>query len=251
MENENKNVEVDSTEPKKGKKLSEIILVVILLAILSGVVVFAAYKLGYDFVPCNYVPHFADESIDKPVIYLYPKEEKTAINVYLTFDGEFKTVYPQFSQSQVWKNQGTWRVFADPDGTIYYGDNTYNYLFWEGTPNTEYKIDTGYCVAKEDTVEFLETQLELLGLNDSERDDFITYWLPKLQENEYNVISFDLTYFNEAETLMTKPAPDTLIRVFMTYKGYDEPVDVKQPIQHLRKIRQGFTVVEWGGTQIE
>ena len=44
--------------------------------------------------------------------------------------------------------------------------------------------------------------------------------------------------------------PDTLIRVLMTYKGLDKPIDIKE--QTLEKVeRKGFVVVEWGGTEIK
>ena len=44
--------------------------------------------------------------------------------------------------------------------------------------------------------------------------------------------------------------PDTLIRVMMAFKTLDEKIDVKE--QKLTSIlRSGFTVVEWGGTEIK
>ncbi|MCR2013833.1 hypothetical protein NSB31_29720, partial [Bacillus cereus] len=45
----------------------------------------------------------------KPVIYLYPAEEKT-INVKLDYDGELTSTYPTY-------NDG-WSVKANPDGTL-------------------------------------------------------------------------------------------------------------------------------------
>ena len=31
----------------------------------------------------------------------------------------------------------------------------------------------------------------MLGLNDREAEEFIVYWLPKLEENKYNLIRFE------------------------------------------------------------
>ena len=46
------------------------------------------------------------------------------------------------------------------------------------------------------------------------------------------------------------PEPDTLIRILMTYKGLDEPIEVTE--QELETSeRTGFVAVEWGGTEIE
>lgn len=45
------------------------------------------------------------------------------------------------------------------------------------------------------------------------------------------------------------PKPDTLIRVFMTYKAVEEYVEIEE--QELQAPdRKGFTVVEWGGTEV-
>ena len=46
------------------------------------------------------------------------------------------------------------------------------------------------------------------------------------------------------------PKPDTLIRVMMEYKGLDKKIKVKD--QKLPRVeRTGYTVVEWGGTEIK
>ena len=43
------------------------------------------------------------------------------------------------------------------------------------------------------------------------------------------------------------PKPNTLIRIFLTIKKIDSPVDIKeQKLEHYE--RKGFTVVEWGGS---
>ena len=45
------------------------------------------------------------------------------------------------------------------------------------------------------------------------------------------------------------PSPDTEIRILMTYKGLDEPIDIRE--QKLEQVeRKGFVAVEWGGTEI-
>ena len=46
------------------------------------------------------------------------------------------------------------------------------------------------------------------------------------------------------------PNPDNIIRILMTFKGLDNPIEVKeQELQSL--VRDGFTVVEWGGLEIK
>ncbi|MEI3400922.1 MAG: hypothetical protein V8R51_00505 [Clostridia bacterium] len=44
--------------------------------------------------------------------------------------------------------------------------------------------------------------------------------------------------------------PDTLIRVLMQYKPLDKYMEVKEQ-ELVTPDRNGFTVVEWGGTEIK
>ena len=46
------------------------------------------------------------------------------------------------------------------------------------------------------------------------------------------------------------PKPDTTIRIIMTFKGLENPIQVKE--QKLEQVeRKGFVAVEWGGSEIE
>ena len=75
--------------------------------------------------------------------------------------------------------------------------------------------------------------------------------MPILQKNKYNYIKFaSIDEINENMPIEINPKPDTLIRVLMLFKGLSNPIGVKE--QKLEKpIRTGFTVVEWGGTEIK
>ncbi len=182
---------------------------------------------------------------EKPVIYLYPTEE-TDVTVTLDLDGELTCTYPEYGNG--------WNVTASPDGKIYdpNTDRYYDYLFWEGTRSFDSYEFTNYaCVPGEDTAEFLESYLEAAGLNDSEIDDFISYWLPRMQGSPYNLISFPSDEYNEWAKLDVSPEPDTLIRVNMVFAPVDEPVEVPESnalIMPSGIEREGFTVVEWGGS---
>ncbi|MBQ8767715.1 MAG: hypothetical protein IJZ16_13040 [Clostridia bacterium] len=178
----------------------------------------------------------------KPVIYLYP-EETTDVSVELTLNGELTCTYPAY-------NNG-WKVTASPDGTLTdENGQTYNYLYWEGETYTQYDFSKGFCVKGEDTAEFLENALDALGLTRREANEFIVFWLPMMQENEYNVISFQTDAYTNSARLEVNPAPDTVIRVFMAYKASNEWIDIKAQ-ELTTPNREGFTVVEWGGTEIK
>ncbi len=204
----------------------------------------------YDSERCRYEGELEDVTYSdiygppvdyKPVIYLYPEEELRA-SVKLLLNGALTCVYPEY-------NDG-WNVTARPDGTLIDAKGMeYNYLFWEGRLNTVYDVSKGFCVKGRDTASFLEQALKDAGLNRREANEFITFWLPKMQDNPYNIISFQQEAYTDAAQLNIDPNPDTVIRVFMTWYPVDEYTEL--PAQELTAPeRNGFTVVEWGGAQI-
>ncbi len=177
----------------------------------------------------------------KPVIYLYPEEERE-VSVYLTLSGRLTCTYPAYENG--------WTVTAAPDGTLTDGKGqTYNYLYWEGETDTQYDLSQGFCVKGEDTAAFLEDTLAKLGLTRREANEFIVYWLPLMEKNPYNIIAFQTDIYTENAKLAVEPTPDTLIRVFMAWQAADQYVQLQE--QELSAPeRTGFTVVEWGGTEV-
>ena len=178
----------------------------------------------------------------KPVIYLYP-ETTQEIEVKLNYTGELTCTYPEYIDG--------WHIVAQPDGTLI-DDTTgkeYSYLFWEGKSEVEYDLSEGYVISGENTAEFLETKLSELGLNRKEANEFIVYWLPRMQENKYNLISFQNEIYTNSAKLDIKPSPDSILRVFMVYKALDKEIEVEEPMIETFE-RNGFTVVEWGGTEL-
>lgn len=183
----------------------------------------------------------AEMIVAKPVIYLYP-EETTQVEVQLETDGDLVATWPAY--------QDGWKVTARPDGTLTDGEgNEYSYLFWESENEREYDFSQGFCVAGEDTGEFLRQTLSAMGLTAKEYNEFIVYWLPLMQGNPYNLISFQGALYEESAKLTITPEPDSLLRVFMAWKPLEQAVEV--PAQTIRPFaREGFTVVEWGGCQV-
>lgn len=180
----------------------------------------------------------------KPAIYLYP-EEKTDIRVSIEETNiNLDTTYPKY-------NNG-WSITADKDGSIIdKQDNTnHRYLFWEGTGNIAWDMSKGFVVNKEETESFLKQALSVQGLNEQEINDFIVYWLPRLNESEYNLITFQNEIYSKEVPLEINPLPDTLIRVFMVYKPLEKYIDIQE--QELNRIeRIGYTVIEWGGSEVD
>ena len=106
-------------------------------------------------------------------------------------------------------------------------------------------------VKGENIIPFLEEKLSILGLTDIEAEEFIIYWLPILQANKYNYIRFATEEeINKNMPLTINPNSDTIIRVLMIYKGLNEKIDVVEQ-ELITPARNGFVVVEWGGTEIK
>lgn len=251
----------------KEKKLWIIISIIIVIAIV-GIIVYArtseddgtnnntcsepylepenTYVEPYFYAP--EAPYFAPENphLDKPIIYLYPEKET---NVLVNL-GNFKNITCSYP---LYKNTG-WKVKANTNGELVdleTGRNLYA-LYYESKPVTEFKIENeGFIVKGIDTIKFLEEKLSVLGLTGREAEEFIIYWLPVLQENKYNYIRFASNEeINMNMPLNIAPNPDTIIRVLMTYKGLQDPIKVKEQ-ELVSPERKGFTVVEWGGTEIK
>ena len=183
---------------------------------------------------------FENITYAKPVIYLYP-EADTVCSVKLTLDGEVTCTYPEY-EADGWQN-----FVARPDGTLIFPNGREYYcLYWEGVSDMSVDYSKGFCVKGEDTAEFLEKTLADIGLNEREANEFIIYWLPLLEENNYNVISFQGDNYKNSAELDITPAPDSILRVYMAYYASDEYVEI-EPQSFDGFERNGFTVVEWGG----
>ncbi len=185
-----------------------------------------------------------DYEVKKPIIYIYPEKE-TDINIKLLNEELLTTSYPRYNNN--------WDIKAYPDGTLI--DNKTNKklyaLYWEGIDNNKIVEEEGFIIEGKETSTFLEEKLSLLGLNYKEQEEFIIYWLPKLENNKYNYIRFErIEEINNYMPLEINPKPDTLIRIIMDYKPLDKKINIKK--QELKPVtRKGFTVVEWGGTLIK
>ena len=184
----------------------------------------------------------------KPVIYLSPEQE-TKVNVQLTFNGTLTSTYPTLPPEG-------WTVTAQPDGTLTDEEGrSYRYLFWEGVANVDWKQDSGFLVKAEDAREFLEQSLTQLGLNELEQNDFITYWLPKLEKNGESFVTFAAEQYTDNAILTVTPQPDSVLRVEMLISKVDDSNRAafqKLLEQELPRFeREGFVLVEWGGTDLD
>lgn len=183
--------------------------------------------------------------LEKPVIYLYPTQ-KQAIHVQLNYKGQLTHTYPTYASNG-------WHVTAEPNGTLYdKNGQEYYALFWEGIPKKTLQATTGFVVPGNRTAQFLEEKLAYLGLNRREANEFIMYWLPRMENNPYNFIHFSDADYTALAELSITPKPETIIRVMMLTKPLYTKIAVpEQDLGSLHKTRKGYTVVEWGGGLLE
>ena len=245
MEDTNKKEEINANITEKEKLIKQskskkiiitilLIIPLIIVAIVIGLIIHSEVKRVSDY----------PEGVKKPIIYLYPTEE-TNVTVKVGNPENLTHTYPKYENS--------WEVLAKPNGDLIdlkTGRNLYA-LYWEGINTVEPNMEEGFIVKGEDTIKFLEEKLEILGLNEKEAEEFIVYWLPKLESNKYNFIRFQtMEEINKNMPLEITPKPDTIIRIVMEFKGLEKEIEVKE-----QKIetpnREGFTAVEWGGTEIK
>lgn len=189
--------------------------------------------------------------VKKPVIYFYNAPQQN-ISIKLAPKSELTFTYPKY-------NNG-WNITATPEGLISDGKRTYPYLFWEGKQQNLTFIQNetgginGYFIKTDSVISFLENKLAHLGLNDKEATDFITFWAPSMEQKEYAYIQFfvDDVYDTNIGDLVVTPKPNCIRRIYMVYSSTHSNtplIDIKE--QNLPKFkREGFTVIEWGGSEI-
>ena len=179
--------------------------------------------------------------IAKPILYLYPNKT-TKVTVSFDHPEYLETTYPKFT--------GKWEVTAHKNGDLYDSKDNYYYgLYWDEKKVHEVDFSTGYYVESDDAIEFLEKKLSYIGLSPKERNEFIMYWLPKLEKNGKSLVYFELTEERESyNKINITPKPDSLLRLVIHIKKVDKKVEI--PKQSLTKFqRKGFVAVEWGGVE--
>ena len=185
------------------------------------------------------VDPFDSVIVAKPVIYLDPETE-CDVSVRLDYRGNLTCTYPVYD--------GGWNVTAQPDGTLVdrRDGREYSYLFWEGEDDADYDTSEGFVISREGAADALQELLSRAGLTPREYNELIVYWLPRLQTAPYYLVTFQGERYTERAPLHITPEPDSILRVFLTFRPLEEPVSL--PEQTITPfVRTGFTVVEWGG----
>ena len=222
-------------EPEGRKSAGQLISLIVSCGLLT-VLCLISLPAASNFVPghSKFIPTSVEE---KPVIYFYPEAE-AEVTVRLWAPEMLTVSYPEYS--------------ADTDGTLVCGGREYPYMYYEFKEPVGFGGE-GFVVPGEASAAFLEEKLGAMGFTQTEQAEFITYWLPRLAVNDCNRIEF-LTGA-DVDALMPleiTPAPDNILRVHMLFAACDASLAAELPPQDLPVLtRTGFTVLEWGGSELD
>ena len=100
---------------------------------------------------------------------------------------------------------------------------------------------------------YLESQLKAFGMTAAERADFITYWGPQMQTktNLYIYLLFN-EVCNALASLEVSPEPTEIARFYVIWTEVPDDYNPTLESQTVPAMeRDGFTVLEWGGIEVE
>lgn len=196
--------------------------------------------------------------VKKPVIYCY-SDQNTKFDFQLIPKGELTFAYPSLESNYTWQMKLENDVLSDQNS-----QQNYPYLFWEShQKNIHFELSSikqnkdeigGSIISKAKIVSYLDSTLTALGFNFKEKTDFITFWAPQMQKENYYLIQFVQNgQCDKFANYKINPTPNHLNRIYMLFAGNTEPEFpfevVKQQLKPLE--RNGFYFVDWGGIEID
>ncbi|WP_321371385.1 PKD domain-containing protein [uncultured Draconibacterium sp.] len=173
----------------------------------------------------------------KPNIYIYPEEElDMCLTISFPLGGEITQSIPEYGKQ--------WCVRVDTDGKI---NDQYNFLFYESRQPDIFQYEKGWCVEQSELTTFFETNLAAWNFSSAEIADFLEYWIPLLNENDYYLVYPQTNeIIDRAIAFDFSVSPDNINRLFYGFEGRDEFI-VLEESEVAPFERNGFTVMEWGG----
>jgi len=177
-----------------------------------------------------------DITVFKPNIYIYPLYQSSlCVNISFPMGGKIIESIPKYGDG--------WCVNVDTAGKI---DNQYNYLFYESKQPNIFQYNKGWCVAQADLKVFFERNMALYNFSSSEIKDYIDYWIPLLNGNNYyRIYPQTNEIVDQTIRLDFSIQPNHIYRLFYGVIGADEYSKIEAPyIEPFKRI--GYYIVEWG-----
>lgn len=181
-------------------------------------------------------PIYDDIMVYKPNIYIYPTYNlNLCVKISFPMGGEIVESIPSYSEQ--------WCVNVDTSGKI---DDQYDYLFYESKQPNTFQYKKGWCVARNDLKSFFENNMKQYNFSNAEINDFIDYWMPLLDENDYYLVYPQTNdIIDGIIKLDFSIQPNHVSRLFYGVVGVDDYTEIEEPKIESFK-RDGFHVIEWG-----
>ncbi len=174
--------------------------------------------------------------VRKPNIYIYPVYDMHLI---------VKLLFPKGGHilESIPKYQNGWDILVDPTGLI---DHKYSFLYYECSVPSIFRKDRGWVVEQEKLKDFFKKNMSAYGFNKTEIADFISYWIPKLDNSEKYVLYPQLNEdISSTIRLDFSDTPDTILRLFYFIEPFKNEVIIDEPAIP-NTDRKGYSVAEWG-----
>lgn len=178
-----------------------------------------------------------DDLVYKPNIYIYPNEP-IDLSVKLNFPkgGKIVTSIPEYGTG--------WNIVVDTSGLI---NNTYSYLFYESTQPDVWQRNYGWIIQIDKLELFFRQNMTDYGFNKREINDFIEYWIPRLNDYQfYSIYPQTESIIDDVIQLDISKQPENILRLFYVIKGHNQLQD-KLAAPNIESFeREGYFVTEWG-----
>ena len=231
------------------------------------------------FLPRNNRGGWGEPPSGKSCVYLYPETETMC--QYVDLDQYKRPDYAIWLAGSEEEAQlclpGVYVI--SPDGTLTsaYFRNKDHRFHWERVSQITYPthpafkensvaivwgsfhvvadLSEGWCVPGKETEAFLRDILPQTGLSETECADLLAAWLPELKGRAYHQFTFcigdtPLEIYEGYTARIRTDRIDSTLRVFLLTRPLDAPVELT-PQTFEPFVREGFTVVQWGGVVID
>ena len=188
-----------------------------------------------------------DTNAYKPNIYFY-NDEDIDISVSFGKDNLLKKTIPDYRNG--WS-------FSLIDNVINMDGQQYSYLFYESLTNPKlFNYDSAFVISRENRADTFREILTAYNFNEQEIEDFVEFWTVKLDPNKvYLMFAEGTELVDVAMPINVDPVPNSITRIWFAFTS-TQAAEVLNPDFNLNPViepvvRDGYTMVEWGGFIVE
>ncbi|MBK8805626.1 MAG: hypothetical protein IPO21_02805 [Bacteroidales bacterium] len=176
-------------------------------------------------------------TVKKPNIYIYPSEQiDLTVKLNFPMGGKVVASIPDYGKG--------WNITVDTSGMI---NNTYSFLFYESKQPDIWQRSYGWNVQTDKLESFFRQNMTDYGFKGREIEDFIEYWIPRLNDyTSYSIYPQTQSLIEEVIQLDFSKQPENILRLFYVVEGSNQLKDnLTIPTIDSFK-REGYFATEWG-----